>query len=160
MAKKKKASSTDPSKDDIRFESALAEVEQIVDELESGEAGLTESLAHYETGIKRLKQCHQLLQAAERRITLLSGFDADGNPVTEPLDCDDETPRQAKRKSRSVKRKVDEKKDAASTKNKSANRSSKQPPAAEHDADDGLSNSGDNDLASDDSSVDDLPGLF
>ena len=62
---------------DLDFESSLAEVEQIVARLEGGELGLTESLQQYETGIQQLKHCHSLLDAA--------GFDADGNPVTAPL---------------------------------------------------------------------------
>ncbi|MCL4166905.1 UNVERIFIED_CONTAM: hypothetical protein GTU68_065590, partial [Idotea baltica] len=104
MAKKKRTASSEAPESDIEFEEALAEVEEIVDELESGDAGLTQSLAFYETGIKRLKQCHGLLQKAERRISLLSGFDADGNPITEPFEDDDaasgSAPVEAKRKSR------------------------------------------------------------
>ena len=54
--------------------------------LESGELGLTESLEEYETGIKQLKRCHTLLDAAEQRVSLLSGFDAEGNPIAPPMD--------------------------------------------------------------------------
>ncbi len=68
------------------FETALAQVERIVSQLESGELGLTESLSQYEIGIKQLKRCHRLLDVAEQRVSLLSGFDADGNPITEPLE--------------------------------------------------------------------------
>ncbi len=68
------------------FECALAEVEQIVGRLENGQLELAESLEQYQRGIETLKECHQLLAGAERRITLLSGFDADGNPVTTPFD--------------------------------------------------------------------------
>jgi exodeoxyribonuclease VII small subunit len=70
---------------DLDFESSLAEVEQIVARLEGGELGLTESLQQYETGIQQLKHCHSLLNAAQQRVSLLSGFDADGNPVTAAL---------------------------------------------------------------------------
>lgn len=68
------------------FECALAEVEEIVARLENGQLELAESLDQYQRGIETLKECHQLLAGAERRITLLSGFDADGNPVTTPFD--------------------------------------------------------------------------
>ena len=44
------------------------------------------ALAQYEEGVKLLKQCHGLLAFAERRIELLSGVDADGNPVVQPFD--------------------------------------------------------------------------
>ncbi len=74
------------NEDEFDFESSLAEVEQIVAKLESGELGLTESLEQYETGIKQLKRCHALLDAAEQRVSLLSGFDAEGNPIAPPMD--------------------------------------------------------------------------
>ena len=64
---------------------AMADIESIVAELESGDLDLTDSLQQYERGIKRLRQCHQLLETAEQKVTLLSGFDADGNPVTEAM---------------------------------------------------------------------------
>ncbi|QDT09171.1 exodeoxyribonuclease VII small subunit [Planctomycetes bacterium K23_9] len=146
MAKKKRTASSEAPESDIEFEEALAEVEEIVDELESGDAGLTQSLAFYETGIKRLKQCHGLLQKAERRISLLSGFDADGNPITEPFEDDDaasgSAPVEAKRKSRSARRPSD-----APTKKR------KRPAKAEPPESSG-------DSADDDSTVDDSPGLF
>lgn len=69
-----------------RFETALEEIEQILGQLESGRLGLSESLQQYQRGIETLKECHELLAEAERRITLLSGFDAEGNPVTVPLE--------------------------------------------------------------------------
>ncbi len=85
-----------------RFESALDEIEVIVMNLERGELDLGESLAQYQKGIETLKECHQLLSDAERRITLLSGFDADGNPITSSFDESDMTldEKQAKRGSR------------------------------------------------------------
>lgn len=68
------------------FEQALVQLEQIVRQLEDGEIGLAESLSHYEQGVKLLKQCYGLLERAERRIELVSGVDAEGNPVVEPFD--------------------------------------------------------------------------
>jgi exodeoxyribonuclease VII small subunit len=68
------------------FEQALASLEQIVRDLEDGRLGLTESLARYEEGVKLLRQCHELLARAERRIELLTGVDAAGNPVTKAFD--------------------------------------------------------------------------
>jgi len=66
------------------FEESLGKVEGIVSQLESGELGLTASLQKYEQGIHELKECQSLLDAAEQKISQLSGFDADGNPVTTP----------------------------------------------------------------------------
>ena len=86
MAKKKSSKSrSDSEENHVDFETSLAEVEQIVARLEGGELDLTESLEQYESGIKHLKRCHALLDAAQQRVSVLSGFDADGNPVTEPM---------------------------------------------------------------------------
>jgi exodeoxyribonuclease VII small subunit len=83
MAKKKTTSRDECA---ASFEQSLEELEKIVAELESGKLGLSEALARYEQGVKHLKGCQELLEQAERRIELLSGFDADGNPITEPFD--------------------------------------------------------------------------
>ena len=68
------------------FEESLGELEAIVGELESGKLGLSDALARYEEGVKHLKSCHHLLERVERKIELLSGMDAEGNPLTEPFD--------------------------------------------------------------------------
>src|SRR6187431_737273 len=65
------------------FEDSLKELETIVAELEGGKLGLSAALARYEEGVKHLKGCQQLLEMAERKIELLSGVDADGNPIAE-----------------------------------------------------------------------------
>ncbi|MCC7083601.1 MAG: exodeoxyribonuclease VII small subunit [Pirellulales bacterium] len=75
-----------PSADAPSFEGALAELERIVNNLEDGKLDLAESLTRYEAGIKLLKQCFHLLENAERRIELLTGVDAAGNPITQPFD--------------------------------------------------------------------------
>jgi exodeoxyribonuclease VII small subunit len=72
--------------DQPSFESALEELEAIVAELEGGKLGLSDALARYEQGVKHLKSCHQWLKQAERKIELLSGVDAQGNPITEAFD--------------------------------------------------------------------------
>jgi exodeoxyribonuclease VII small subunit len=68
------------------FEESLEELEKIVAELESGKLGLSDALARYEQGVKHLRGCQELLERAERKIELLSGVDADGNPITEPFE--------------------------------------------------------------------------
>ncbi|MBN2579821.1 MAG: exodeoxyribonuclease VII small subunit [Pirellulales bacterium] len=70
----------------LSFEQSLARLEEIVHQLEEGNVGLEESLARYEEGVKLLRQAYDLLQKAERKIEILSGVDAEGNPVTEPFD--------------------------------------------------------------------------
>lgn len=81
MAKKAKAASKK-----ISFEQALVELQQVVTELESGSLGLDESLSRFEQGMGLLKDCHQLLEKAEKRVQLLTGFNEDGEPVTEDFD--------------------------------------------------------------------------
>jgi exodeoxyribonuclease VII small subunit len=68
------------------FEEALAELEQIVRNLEDGTTTLEESLARYERGVGLLKGCYAQLQAAEQKIALLAGLDGDGKPVLQPFD--------------------------------------------------------------------------
>lgn len=66
----------------------MERLEAIVDDLEEGNLGLAGSLDRYEEGVRLLKQCYGLLERAERRIELLAGVDAEGNPLTEPFDDD------------------------------------------------------------------------
>lgn len=75
-----------PEPPPLSFEQALAQLEEIVHQLEEGELGLNEALDRYEKGVKLLRQCYDLLDRAERKIELLSGIDADGRPITTPLE--------------------------------------------------------------------------
>ena len=68
------------------FEDALTRLEAIVRELEEGRVGLAEALSRYEEGVGLLRVCHGLLERAERRIELLAGVDAEGNPIVAPFD--------------------------------------------------------------------------
>lgn len=86
MAKKKvKRKTASDAESEETFEQALAALEAAVADLESGELGLEESLTRYEQGVARLKRCHAALERAQRRIELLSGVDAEGNPITRPF---------------------------------------------------------------------------
>ena len=85
MAKKAaKKKATKP--DDVPLEQALAELHEIVAELEAGEISLEESLARYESGMTLIRSCHEKLTTAEQRIQQLAGLDADGQPRLEPFD--------------------------------------------------------------------------
>lgn len=68
-----KASSPAASPSTPTFESALQELEAIVQVMESGNAPLEESLAAYERGIVLLRQCQETLAAAERKLQVLEG---------------------------------------------------------------------------------------
>ncbi len=59
-------------KQKVTFEQALGKLEKIVEDIESGRTGLEESIAKYEDGIKLIKQCRTILDAAEKRIQVLA----------------------------------------------------------------------------------------
>jgi exodeoxyribonuclease VII small subunit len=61
----------------LSFEQAVAELGAIIENIESGQAGLEESLAQYERGMKLIGQCRTILSAAEQKIAELS-VDAKG----------------------------------------------------------------------------------
>ena len=74
--------------DELTFEAALAELESIVERLETGKVDLEESIAIYERGEKLKKRCEQLLKSAEARIEKIT-LKGDGTPAgTEPLDVE------------------------------------------------------------------------
>ena len=53
------------------FETALEQLEQIVEQLESGELSLEDSLAAFEAGVGLVKRCNQRLNEVEKKIELL-----------------------------------------------------------------------------------------
>lgn len=54
------------------FESALERLEEITGQLESGEASLEESIELYTEGLQLAKDCHQKLDAAEKKIKVIT----------------------------------------------------------------------------------------
>lgn len=71
-----------PDLDGVSFEKALAELEQIVQKLESGSVDLEESIALYERGAALKAHCEAKLRSAQERIEkiVVSG---DGSPRAE-----------------------------------------------------------------------------
>jgi exodeoxyribonuclease VII small subunit len=67
------------------FESAMTELERIVEELEGNQLTLDQSLAHYERGMVLANQLTRTLDQAEKRIEKLVEPEA-GEPRTEPLE--------------------------------------------------------------------------
>jgi exodeoxyribonuclease VII small subunit len=61
------------------FESALTELEAIVQEMESGTISLEQALDRYQRGMSLLKHCQDTLKAAEQRVLQLE------NDVLAPL---------------------------------------------------------------------------
>lgn len=67
------------------FEDALKRLETIVEELESGELSLEDSISRYEEGVKLSRRLTLVLDEAEKRIERLVE-NADGEPETEVLE--------------------------------------------------------------------------
>ena len=72
----------------MSFEKALAELEGIVEKLDSGKIDLDASITIYERGEALKKHCEKLLKDAEARIEKIT-LKPDGTPAgTEPLDVE------------------------------------------------------------------------
>jgi exodeoxyribonuclease VII small subunit len=69
---------------ELDFEAALAELEQLVDQMEGGELSLEASLAAFERGVKLTRQCQAALRAAELKVQQLTR-----NDTLEDLDLEE-----------------------------------------------------------------------
>lgn len=75
-----------PAASEMKYEAALAELEQIVHNMEGSQLPLEESIAAYRRGSELLKHCQQQLSDAERKIQVLENgalrdFDTDSGEV-------------------------------------------------------------------------------
>jgi exodeoxyribonuclease VII small subunit len=71
------------------FEAEIARLEEIVSQLEKGEAPLADSLALFEEGAKLISACSKELDAAEQKVVrLMKG--ADGAPAELPFEEQEE----------------------------------------------------------------------
>ncbi len=68
----------------IDFESTLEQLEELVQEMESGELGLEASLKAFERGVKLTRQCQTALKNAELKVQALTADDK-----LEDLDLED-----------------------------------------------------------------------
>lgn len=81
-----KSRATSPPKD---YESALAELEAIVSEMESGQMPLEASLTAYRRGAELLQYCRQQLAGAEQQVKILENGTLVDFKVGQPLKSDD-----------------------------------------------------------------------
>jgi len=65
------------------FEDSLAELEQLVSQLEQGDINLEESLKSFERGIALTRACQQALQEAEQKVQIL--MEKNGTQTLEPF---------------------------------------------------------------------------
>ena len=71
---------------EIDFEKALEQLEGIVEDLESGDLSLENSLKSFEKGIKLARQCQEQLSKAELQVQKL--IEENGELKTTPLKDD------------------------------------------------------------------------
>ena len=57
----------------VNFESAMAELEQIVADMEAGKLSLEDSLAAYKRGAELLGFCRSKLEDAQQQVSVLEG---------------------------------------------------------------------------------------
>lgn len=71
---------TDRPVDEMSFEEAMAELEQVLGQLERGDVALDDSIKLYERGAALKARCETKLKEAEEKVAAIT-LDADGNPA-------------------------------------------------------------------------------
>jgi exodeoxyribonuclease VII small subunit len=56
---------------ELKFEEAIADLEQVVEHLESGDLSLEDSLTAFEKGVGLVRYCNQKLSEVEKKVELL-----------------------------------------------------------------------------------------
>jgi exodeoxyribonuclease VII small subunit len=74
-----------PAIEQLSFESALSELEDIVSRLEQGEVDLEDSIALYERGTALKQHCEKKLKGAEARLEKIV-LGVEGAKGTEPME--------------------------------------------------------------------------
>ncbi len=72
----------------INLEKSLAELEALVDELESGDLPLDKAMKKFEAGIKLTRGCQAALKEAEQKVEIL--LKSAGDERLEDFDADEE----------------------------------------------------------------------
>ncbi|HLZ96318.1 MAG TPA: exodeoxyribonuclease VII small subunit [Steroidobacteraceae bacterium] len=81
------AASTPPDSPKLDFETAMRELEELVDRLEQGELPLEESLAAFERGVMLTRCCQTALKDAEQKVEIL--LKKAGEPAVEVFEVDE-----------------------------------------------------------------------
>ena len=77
---------TEETPKEIAFEDAVKRLSEIVQKLERGDLPLEESLLLFEEGVRLSRASQEKLDAAQKRVEELLGFDRDGRPRTQPFE--------------------------------------------------------------------------
>ena len=56
---------------EVKFEEKMKKLETIANELEKGDLSLEESVSKFEEGMKISKECNEIIQKTEKKITML-----------------------------------------------------------------------------------------
>ena len=70
------------------LEKSLAELEALVDDLESGDLPLEKAMKKFEDGIKLTRSCQTALKEAEQKVQIL--LESAAGDTLEPFDPDDD----------------------------------------------------------------------
>ena len=82
-----------PAAKPVDLEKSLAELEAIVEQLESGELPLDKSLKEFERGVRLSRECQGALKDAEQRVQVLMGGELKDFATDDPeADGDPEDP--------------------------------------------------------------------
>jgi exodeoxyribonuclease VII small subunit len=76
-----------PQESQPDFETAMRELEELVERLEQGELPLEESLAAFERGVMLTRTCQAALKEAEQKVEIL--LKKAGEPVIEDFSADE-----------------------------------------------------------------------
>ncbi len=74
--------------DEMTFEDAMSELEDVVAQLEQGKVALEDSIKLYERGSQLKAHCQEKLKAAEEKVRMITLGDDRSAVGTEPLDQD------------------------------------------------------------------------
>lgn len=67
----------------IHFEKSIAELQDIVTQLEKGDISLEDSLKQFEKGITLARKCQDILNQAEQKVEMLSASKAPIEPLND-----------------------------------------------------------------------------
>ncbi|PJE78385.1 Exodeoxyribonuclease 7 small subunit [invertebrate metagenome] len=70
------------------FEKSISELESLVQQMESGDLSLEESLKLFEKGVKLTRTCQSALETAEQKVQLL--LEKEGSTETVPFSTEGE----------------------------------------------------------------------
>lgn len=69
----------------LSFEQAMERIEAIIERIESGRAGLEESIREYEAGARLLRRCREILTSAELRVATIDRAGLEATPGDEAV---------------------------------------------------------------------------